>query len=73
MAIETDGTINFTVRYYTALYKRSTVEKMIEHYIEILKQVVENLEIKLKDIVISLDFLEVPSNILDEVKGEFEL
>jgi 3-oxoacyl-(acyl-carrier-protein) synthase/acyl carrier protein len=72
-AVEVNDTIHFTIRYYTALFKRSTVEKMAKHYSEILKQVLENLEIKLKDIVISFDSLEVSSNILEEVKGDFEL
>jgi hypothetical protein len=71
--VERNDTIDIILRYSTALYKKSTVCRIAEHYIEIVKQVVENLEIKLKDIVIPLDFLAVQSNILEEAMGDFEL
>ncbi len=52
-AVEKDGTIAIKVTYITALFKRETIEEMAAHYIEILKQVVKNNEVKLKDIEIA--------------------
>jgi fengycin family lipopeptide synthetase D len=53
ICFETDNTIHINVEYSTALFRRSTVEKIIRYYLEILDRVVENNEIKLKDITIS--------------------
>jgi amino acid adenylation domain-containing protein len=39
--------------YSTALFKRSTIEGMFKHYIEILRQLLENRESKLRDIKLS--------------------
>lgn len=73
LVLESNDTIKIILRYYTALFKRTTIEQMANHYTEIVKQVVENREIKPGDIVVSLDFSPVQSNILDEVQGEFDL
>jgi amino acid adenylation domain-containing protein len=71
-AEENNDNIDITLRYYTALFKKSTIDKMAEHFVEIVRQVVENLEIKLEDITISIDLLAVTTNILEEAKGDFE-
>ena len=73
LVLEGNDTIKFVLHYCTTLFKRVTVEKIQQHYIEILEQVGENPQIKLEDIFISLDLLAAPSNILDEVRGDFEL
>ncbi len=57
-AEETDeNEIILRFRYATSLFKESTIEKMMQHYIEILKQVVENKQLKLKEIEFSSDVL----------------
>jgi amino acid adenylation domain-containing protein len=43
------------LKFLTDLYKRETAQKMTEHYVEILQQVVENSDTALKDITISLE------------------
>ncbi|MGD2089482.1 MAG: amino acid adenylation domain-containing protein [Candidatus Aminicenantes bacterium] len=53
ICFETNDTIHINVEYSTALFKPSTVEKITGYYMEILDQILENTEIKLKDIDIS--------------------
>ena len=55
--LESKNSIITTLTYSTALFKKSTAEKMVTRYIEILEQVVEDREIKLKDLAISHDLL----------------
>ena len=50
-------TLNMSLEYSTALFKKSTVENMVNNFIEILNQVVENKNITLEDITISNPFL----------------
>jgi hypothetical protein len=72
LAVESNGNIRIILRYYTSLFKRSTIEKMLGHYVEIAEQVVTNPGIKCEDIVVSLDISPVQSNILADVQGEFD-
>ena len=44
---------DFNLEYCTHLFKPSTIEKMAERFIEIIKQVVENKNIQLKDVCLS--------------------
>jgi hypothetical protein len=71
--VDRDDTIDITLRYSTALYKESTVYRIAEHYIEIAGQLAADLEIKLKNISISHDFLSAQSSIIEEVQGDFEI
>ncbi|UCH98493.1 MAG: amino acid adenylation domain-containing protein [Candidatus Aminicenantes bacterium] len=64
--------IGLILEYATALYKRSTVEEMLQDYIEILEQVAAHRNIRLEDIQISHNFLEPQSNILKENQEDFE-
>ena len=45
--------LGFTFEYAAKLYKRETIERLITYFKEIAAQVVENSDIKLKDIAIS--------------------
>jgi len=49
-AIETKEKIIFNLEYCTKLFKRETVERLSKHYINVLKEVVNNVEIKLSEI-----------------------
>jgi hypothetical protein len=49
----------FTVDYCTKLFKRETVERMVERFKEILNQVMEDKTVKLKDISLTLDYITV--------------
>lgn len=48
--IKTDLFIECQLYYNSMLYKTSTIEKLINHYINILKEVLANVNIKLADI-----------------------
>jgi amino acid adenylation domain-containing protein len=65
-AVEKTNGITMILNYSTALFKRSTAEKIIEHYIEILQQVLENRKIKLKDIQLSHKLSAAPVEINEE-------
>ncbi|MCU0287974.1 MAG: condensation domain-containing protein, partial [Acidobacteria bacterium] len=52
MAIETGDQIHLLMMYSTRLYKPSTVRQMLDHFIEILKQVLEDDSLQLKDILL---------------------
>ncbi len=62
---EIDRGISFKIQYSTVLFKTSTIEKMAKRYIEIIRQVVEDENIKLKDIKVSHDFLAAKPGISD--------
>ncbi|UCH95458.1 MAG: amino acid adenylation domain-containing protein [Candidatus Aminicenantes bacterium] len=53
VASEANDSITMILEYSIALFKRVWAEKFAERYVNILKQVVENNDIKLKDITIS--------------------
>jgi fengycin family lipopeptide synthetase D len=72
LAFEINDTLHLLLRYYTALFKKTTAEKITKHYVEIIKQVVENPDMKLKDIEVSLNFLNVKSKALKAEQGDFE-
>jgi len=55
------GQMSFMFEYSTRLFKRSTVEEMSRHYMEILQQVVENPAIKLENIKMSYDLAAIES------------
>ena len=71
-AHERDGGIYLNLTYKTGLFKRTTVEKMGQRYLDILKQVLENRDIKLEEITIDYDLLNVKPGILQEDKDDFD-
>ncbi|MCX6580398.1 MAG: condensation domain-containing protein, partial [Candidatus Aminicenantes bacterium] len=71
LAIEQNNSLNLILRYSTELFKKTTAEKIIEHFIEITEQVVENPGIKPEDIEISIDFMSIKSSSLGKEQGDF--
>lgn len=55
--METPYGIDFTFEYNTKLFKERRIEKFISYFIEIINAIVENNQIILKDINISLDLI----------------
>jgi tyrocidine synthetase-3 len=55
--------IIFNLEYSTELFKRTTMEKFAHRFVEIIKQVIENRNIKLKDINISHDLARSKSDV----------
>jgi acyl carrier protein len=72
-AVEKSDTIHLVIKYSTALYKRTTVEKMMAHYIGILEQVIKDREIKLKEIMLSHDLLDIKTNRFLEDETDFKI
>jgi polyketide synthase PksJ len=70
-AMETTNTISMKFTYVTTLFKRESLEDMARHYIEIIKQVVKNNEMKLKDINISHDLVTLKPIALRKDESEF--
>ena len=70
-AVEKNSSIFFSVGYSTELFKKSTIEAMIEHFQEILAIVLENPNIKLSDIILSHELLTVKGNIFLEEQVDF--
>lgn len=58
---EVGNKIFLSLDYQTSLFKKSTVERIITHYQEILEQVTENEGLQLADITLSSDALKVKS------------
>jgi amino acid adenylation domain-containing protein len=71
-AVESSDCILMWFTYSTRLFKPSTIEKFKNHYIEILEQAVENIDIRLKDIIFSHDLVTTRSTILQEEQGDFQ-
>jgi hypothetical protein len=63
--------INMKITYATALFKRSTIERMADRFIDILNQVLENVDVKLADIRIAHKLAMAKSNILQKEKRDF--
>lgn len=53
-AVEFENKIQFVLEFSTLLYKRETMERFANHFINILKEVASNLDTKISDI----DFLD---------------
>jgi len=62
---EVEGGISFILRYSTFLFKASTMEKLASRYLEVLRQVIADENIKLEDIKISHDFAASAPGITD--------
>lgn len=68
---EVQGKIVGRLSYSTSLFKRETAEEMAEHYVDILKQVVEDRRIQLKNITVSHDMVMLTSSALRHDESEF--
>ena len=66
IAVEVDGRINMSLEYSTHLFKKSTVENMSEHFLEILNQVLENPGINLKEVKMTYDLMAMESKNIDD-------
>jgi non-ribosomal peptide synthetase component F len=58
-AFETSEKILFQLEYSTRLFKKSSIEKFAQRYIDIIKQVTGNKKIKLKDINIPVELYAI--------------
>jgi amino acid adenylation domain-containing protein len=70
-AFEEDDAISFTLRYCTVLFKKETIEKFVSHFKEVAEIVVENRDVKLKEIHISHGLELATTTLLEEDEGDF--
>jgi hypothetical protein len=68
---EREGEILFCFEYSTRLFKKETIEMFIKNFKEVISIVLENRDIKLKDIRISHGLLSTEFNLLKEEQGDF--
>jgi fengycin family lipopeptide synthetase D len=61
--VETRDSIDMLIEYGTLLFKKSTIEELAKHFIDILEQVAANPDLKIKEIKIAHDFLSVQPNL----------
>ncbi|NOQ27796.1 MAG: amino acid adenylation domain-containing protein [Bacteroidales bacterium] len=67
VGLEKNNVISMVLRYSTELFKESTAKIIVDNFIEILNQVVENSEIKIQDIILKQNLTKVTSE-----KASFE-
>jgi amino acid adenylation domain-containing protein len=68
--IEIGGRLFFAFEYCTKLFKKETIQRFIDYFKDIAAAVMENKDIKLKDIPIAHDFLEAKLDVYqDELEG----
>jgi polyketide synthase PksJ len=63
--------IHFMLSYSSQLFTAATAEKFGQRYLEIIRQVVKNSEIRLKEIALGHDFLTLEENIFRQEAGDF--
>ncbi len=66
-----EDTLYFNMEYSTGLFRRETMEKIANHFIEIVNQVLEDQQIRLEDITISYELTDAKTNIFKEEESEF--
>jgi amino acid adenylation domain-containing protein len=72
-AVEGKDTIDMRLEYSISLFKPPTAEQIVKHFIEVLKQVVDHQDMKLKDIAISQHLLAAQPGILHDDDSDFRL
>ncbi|MCP4220912.1 MAG: SDR family NAD(P)-dependent oxidoreductase, partial [bacterium] len=71
-ADETDGKIKMRLTYATALFKNETAKSMAKHYVDIIKQAVEDTTIKIQDIEIAHHLVTAKPAALRDVADDFD-
>jgi tyrocidine synthetase-3 len=61
----------FQVGYSSKLFNQNTIERFIGYFKDVIAAVVKNKDIRLKDIKMSHDLLELESIMIEEVEGDF--
>lgn len=65
--VEMDNRIHILLNYSTTLFKRSTAQDILNHYTEILNQMVEDPDLRLKEVNITCDLVAIePQQILED-------
>ena len=70
-AVEEEHDLHFNIEYSTTLFKKETIERFAAYFKDIVTAVLQNSNVKLKDIEISLDLVDSKSTISLEAQGDF--
>ncbi|MCP5104830.1 MAG: AMP-binding protein, partial [bacterium] len=70
-AVEGTDSIKMSLEYSTALFKPTTAENLVNHYLEILEQVAENPGSKLEDIKVSYQLAPIENTDLRDHEADF--
>ena len=62
----------FSVLYRTKLFKEETILRYVEYFNEVINAVLDDGNIKIKDICVSHDFLEPETTLLQEADADFD-
>jgi hypothetical protein len=68
---ERENDILFNLEYATALFKSSTIREIAANYLDIIRQVIYRRDIRLEEVTIAADLLEVKSTLSAVDKSEF--
>lgn len=63
--------VKFMLEYSKDLFKKSTAEKVLDHYFEILNQIIDNPEIRIEDIHLTNNLNVASNKILEEDISDF--
>ncbi|MCU0286587.1 MAG: condensation domain-containing protein, partial [Acidobacteria bacterium] len=69
---EDNGIIFMLIDYSTALFHRTTIEGMVQHYKDILRQIIVDNDVRLRDIAISHGLVEADSGVVEKDQDEFD-
>ena len=71
-AVEAARQVFFSVLYRTKLFKEETILRYVEYFNEVINAVLDDGNIKIKDICVSHDFLEPETTLLQEADADFD-
>jgi non-ribosomal peptide synthetase component F len=70
--IDSSGPITFTISFSTEIFKKETIQRFINYFKEIVFIVVENRNIRLKDIGVSHDLQSTDSEVYKVLEKDLE-
>jgi non-ribosomal peptide synthetase component F len=70
-AVEKDREITLTLHYSDWLFNQSEALEFLQNYVEVLRQVMKNKHLRLKEITLGHDLLIAESTIPEELQGDF--
>jgi amino acid adenylation domain-containing protein len=70
-AMEVENSIHFSMEYAVNLFREERIQRFITFYKEILEAITGKKNIQLKDIRISHDFVDIETDNLEEIQGDF--
>ncbi|MGE5343498.1 MAG: amino acid adenylation domain-containing protein [Candidatus Omnitrophota bacterium] len=69
--LDTNGPLTFTLTYCSSLFRKKTAEDMLQNYVEIIEQVVNDTAVKITDIRVSLRLATLNHHIFKEDSDAF--